>query len=208
MNEKKAVPLALAVALLASPTLLSAQPGPVKSPVRLELSGAAGALVPATDLIDATGTGPALSMESTFAIGGNLGVLLPGGFGLEAQALFGPGGDFEDEAGEADFFAVTGDVIYRFPVPAVGALIQPFLGAGAGFKELSIEGSTRTGLDGDSSDFVANVLLGTYVTIVPGWRIRLEARDYLSSFSPEGTDGESNLQNDFVLLGGLAFQFP
>lgn len=208
MQKHDLVPLALVLAFLAAPAALSAQPGPVKSPVRAELSGAAGALLPTSDLIEASGTGAALSMETTFAIGGTLGILLPGGFGLEAQALFGPGASFEDEEGEADFLAVTGDLVYRFPVPAVGALVQPFIGAGAGVRDLSIEGSTRTGLDGDSSDFVANVLVGTYVTVVPGWRIRLEARDYISSFSAEGTDGESNLQNDFVLLGGLAFQFP
>lgn len=199
--------LVATVLALVLPRPATAQPGPIKAPVRAEFSVNGGVLVPATDLIETTtGTTPPLKLAQSFAFGGSVGVLLPAGIGIEAQGLFSPGMEVEDDAGAVvtggNFTAVTGNLIYRFPVP----LIQPFIGAGAGFKSLSFDDAT-TPLGEDASDFVANVLAGAYVTIVPGWRLRVEARDYLSSFTP-ASGAESAFQNDFAILGGTSFRFP
>lgn len=204
---------ALVLALLLSPTLASAQLGP---PVSFEISGTAGALVPTSSLANATqaGTTEDLEASSNFAFGANLAVLLPIGFTLEAQGLLAPGSDLEQAGTSSDWLALTGAFIYRFPVPVVSALVQPFVGAGAGvrshsfddFESLSLQQQAALGGSDSSSDFVADVMLGTYINAIPGLKIRLEARDYLSSFGTAG--GDSNFQNDLTFLAGLGFEFP
>ena len=190
------------------PAEASAQPGPVGSPIQLELNLSGGVLVPASTLVDGSGvTGSELDLSSSAAFGGGVGIGLPGGLVLEGQALFAPSTGLEDVDGteltEGDILNVTAHAIYKFPLP----LVKPFFGGGAGFRNLSLEDATALQTDSES-DFTGVILAGAYVTAVPGLNIRAEIRDYLSSFqNPLATD-ESKLQNDVALLAGLSFSFP
>lgn len=190
------------------PADAAAQPGPVGSPIQVELNLSGGVLVPASTLIegDQVTTGD-IEVSESAAFGGGVGIGLPGGLVLEGQALFAPSTGIEDVSGneltEGDILNVTAHAIYKFPLP----LVKPFFGGGAGFRSLSLEDAAALQTDSES-DFTGVLLAGAYITAVPGLNIRAEVRDYLSSFqNPLATD-ESNLQNDVALLAGLSFSFP
>lgn len=199
---------ALAATALAAwlPAEASAQPGPISSPIQVELNVSGGALVPASTLIEAGGVGD-LDLSSSVAFGGGAGIGLPGGLILEGQALFAPGTSLEDVDGnqisEGDILTVTGHALYRFPLP----LVKPFFGGGLGYRGLSLDNVDAIGTDSEG-DFTGVILAGAYVTAVPGLNIRAEVRDYLSSFENPLTADESSVQNDLALLAGLSFSFP
>ena len=215
-STRTAARLAAALAaLLLSPLAASAQPGPVKSPIRLEFTVNGGVLAPAGTLVqDGELSTGGLELSEDFAFGGGVGVLLPGGLTLEGQLLFAPGsslertgeqivgGESEQAVSDAEFLALTGNLIYRLPLP----LVQPYFGAGAGMKRLSFDDGTVLGTD-DDSQFTGEVLVGTYVSVIPGLTLRAEARDYLSSFTDPRTD-ESEFQNDLAFLAGLSWRIP
>lgn len=200
----------LVAGLLAAalPAPAAAQPGPIESPVKVEFTFSGGVLAPASTLVDGSGvTGGELELSEAFAVGGGIGVLLPGGFSVEGQALFSPGTDLEPSGGgdavtDADFLAATANIVYRLPTP----LLQPYFGAGGGLKRVSFDDPTVLGTDSET-DFTGSLLLGTYVKLIPGWTIRVEARDYLSSFTDPRTD-ESEFQNDLAFLAGVSYRFP
>lgn len=201
---------ALAATALAAwlPAEASAQPGPVSSPVQVELNVSGGVLVPLSSLVESSGTGSELELSESAAFGGGVGIGLPGGLVLEGQALFAPGTKLEDLSGaqltEGDILTVSGHALYRFPLP----LVKPFFGGGVGLRSLSLDDATALETDSES-DFTGVLLAGAYVTAVPGLNIRAEVRDYLSSFQdPRLTEDASKLQNDVALLAGLSFSFP
>lgn len=204
---------ALAVALAPRPA--AAQPGPIESPVKVEFLVSGGMLSPTSTLADREDiSGADVALGDVFAFGGGIGVQLPLGFGVEGQLLYAPGADLEptgpqiasadDEVTIADagFLAATGHLVYRFPLP----LIQPFLGAGAGVRRVSLSEPNPLGTEG-ATDLTGSLVGGAYVDIVPGMTIRLEARDYLSGFD-DPRFGDSEFQNDLAFLAGLAWRVP
>ncbi len=199
---------ALAATALAAwlPAEATAQPGPVSSPIQVEINLSGGALVPASTLIEADGVGD-LDLSSSAAFGGGVGIGLPGGLIVEGQALFAPGTSLEDvdgnEVTEGDILTLTGHALYRFPLP----LVKPFFGGGVGYRGLSLDDVEAIGTDSEG-DFTGVILAGAYVTAVPGLNIRAEVRDYLSSFENPLTADGSTVQNDLALLAGLSFSFP
>lgn len=218
MTRRSAFPAAALAALLAA-LFLAAAPGPsraqVEPPVRLEFTVSGGVLAPVGTLVQdgALATGD-LELSEDFALGGGVGVHLPGGLAVEGQLLFAPGaslertgeqilgGDAERAVTDAEFLALTGNLIYRLPLP----LVQPYFGAGAGVKRLAFDDGTVLGVD-DDSEFTGELLAGAYVGLVPGLTIRAEARDYLSSFTDPRTD-DSQFQNDLAFLAGLSWRVP
>lgn len=202
----------LALALLLAPAVAAAQ---VPSPVSIQISGTAGALVPTSSLAKAAAAGTAEDVEigSNFAFGANVGLSLPIGFDIEAQGLLSPGADLGSFGGtsvSSDWLALTGVLLYKLPLPG----ISPFFGAGAGIRRHSFDNfqslptQLQDGLGGESesSDFTGEITVGVKLGLIPGADVRVEARDYLSSFSPVSGDGV--FQNDLVLLAGLGFSFP
>lgn len=90
----------------------------------------------------------------------------------------------------------------RYALRNVSSRIVPYAAAGAGAKRYSGV-SEATLAPFSTSDFTGS--LGAGVLIDPGWvaRIRLEARDFVSRFTPE--DGSSTkIQHDIFVTAGLA----
>lgn len=197
-------PAVIAALVLLLPSAGASAQGPLAPPLQLEISVSGGFLVPATSLADETQVPNEVRLADSPAVGGGLGLLLPGGLNVEAQGLYAPGADLETAGASdraADFLALTGNLVYRLPLP----FLQPFLGAGAGVRQISTESSAEDSETQRENDFTVALLAGTYLSLVPDWRIRLEIRDYLSSFAVgEG----SKLQNDLAFLAGMTLRFP
>jgi len=203
-----------------APRALDAQLAP---PLQLELTAGIGALQPGTDLVRRSDLpGGALQLGGSFALGGTASIQLPGGLGVEGQALWSPRMALEDPGGthegHANWLALTLAAVYRPPLPVLGKVFQPFLGAGLGVRRLTpypdavalpvVLGAPAAPLLADStgrSDFVAEGLVGTYVGLPGLWKIRVELRDYVTSFSDSG---DARLQNDIALLGAVVVRVP
>lgn len=206
---------ALLLALAAAAGPAAAQPGPIESPVKIEFNAQGGVLTPAASLTEGLVTAPPssdpslnpLELSDAFALGGGAGLQLPAGFGVEGQLLFSPGVDLRTvDSGtvlsDADFLAVTGHVVYRLPIP----ILKPFVGAGGGVRRLSFDDPSVLETDG-ATDATASLLAGAYLSLIPGWTVRVEARDYISGFEDPRVD-DTKLQNDLAFMAGLSWSFP
>lgn len=206
--------VAVAAAAVLVPRPAAGQPGPVESPIQLEFTATGGLLSPTTSLTDRlvaapglSGASPEMELSQALAFGGGVGVKLPGGLTAEGQLLFSPGVDLQaaDDGtvlSDADHLALTAHLLWRFPLPGV----QPFVGAGGGWKRVAFDDPTVLGTEAES-DLTGALLAGAYVDLVPGLTIRAEARSYLSSFTDPRLD-DSSLQNDMAFLAGLVWSVP
>lgn len=214
--------LAAALVCLGSPT--AAQLAPPDAPLGVELGLQGGVFSPAGDLVAAKEgeTFGSVGATRSPALGATAGLRLSGGLVLEARGLWVPDADLEDDAGvrygDVGVLGLTAVGLYRPSLAGVDAFVQPFVGGGAGIKRYSFAPSVlpspevgqvtqpaELGLEGDETDFTLELVAGAWVTLLPGFRIRLEARDYLSRF---GRDDESELQNDLTFLAGVGVALP
>lgn len=214
--------VAVALVCLGSPT--AAQLAPPDALPGLELGLQGGVFSPAGDLVTAREgeTFGSVGTTRSPALGATAGLRLPGGLVLEAQGLWVPDADMEDDDGvrygDVGILGLTAVGLYRPSLAGVDAFVQPFVGAGTGVKRYSFDpsvlpeaegdGVTRPadlGLEDDETDLTLELVAGAWVTLLPGFRIRLEARDYLSGFT---RDDESELQNDLTFLAGTGVALP
>lgn len=214
--------LAAALVCIGSPT--GAQVAPPGAPPGVELGLQGGVFSPASDLVAAREgeTFGSVGGTRSLALGATAGLRLPGGLVLEAQGLWVPDADLEDDAGvrygDVGLLGLTVVGLYRPSLAGVDAFVQPFVGGGAGVKRYSFDpaalpqpevgGVTQPaelGLEDDETDFTLELVAGAWVTLFPGFRIRLEARDYLSRFT---RDDASELQNDLTFLAGTGVALP
>lgn len=200
----------------------SGQPGPVGE-AGLELGVHGGVFAPAGDLVGAREgeTFGSVGAARSLVLGATAGLRLPGGFLVEAQGAWIPDADLEDEEGrdfgEMSLLTLTAAGLYRPSLPGIGAFVQPFLGGGAGVKRYSfdpavfslpvggVESPGDLDLEGEETDFTLELLAGARVTLLPGFRVRLEVRDYLSGFD---RGDESEFQHDFTFLAGAGVGVP
>lgn len=214
--------LAAALVCLGSPT--AAQLASPDAPLGVELGLQGGVFSPAGDLVTAREGESFGTVGSTRspALGATAGLRLSGGLVLEARGLWVPDADLEDDAGvrygDVGVLGLTAVGLYRPSLEGVDAFVQPFVGGGAGVKRYSFDPSvlpspeggrvtqpSELGLEGRETDFTLELVAGAWVTLLPGFRIRLEARDYLSRFA---RDDESELQNDLTFLAGMGVALP
>lgn len=190
------------LALAAAPDAAAGQ----ASPIHLEFGVHGGVLSPQGELTDGSGVeGGELALTESFAVGGHVGVQLLGGLTVEGAVSTAPSTEVEGSSGEvtgASFLAATGHLVFRLPLP----LLEPFLGVGGGVRRLSFDDESTFGTASES-DVAGSLLVGTYVTAVPGWRVRLEARDVISGFE-DPRSGDSSFQNDLLFLAGLSWRVP
>lgn len=197
--------LAPAVALFA----VTAAPAPVEaqaSPIHVEFGVQGGVLSPRGTLAErGASEGGDLALTESFAFGGHAGVQLLGGLTLEGALATSPGTEVANDDGTvtgASFLSATGHLVFRLPLP----LVEPFFGAGGGVRRLAFDDPSTFGEE-SVSDVAGTLLAGAYVTALPGWRIRVEARDVITGFEDPET-GDSSYQNDLLFLAGLSWQVP
>ena len=201
------------------PATLSAQ-----SQVQVTVGGFGGAMLPAADLVDVlipTLGAFSFGQKTGWDVGGRLAVWPTARFGIEAEAAF--VGSNVDVAGilPPDFVADTTVNANMFvgSLNLVWAVIAPPLDPVAFYVSGGVGIVSRGGDFYEGSKYtsdVAGVLgVGLRYGLGPGWRIRFDVRDYISSFlnkdldealEPAGGTG-STLQNDIMLTAGVEFFF-
>ncbi len=209
--------IVLALALIATPSAVSAQE------IQVAISGFGGAAIPTADLVDVLipQVGAfSLGHEVGFTAGGRVAVWPTSRFGIEAEGAY-VGSDVKVVGILAGFAADTSISANLFigSLNAVWAVLAPplepvalYLSGGIGY--VSRGGDFFTGLD-DTSDIAGVVGIGLRYGVGPGWRLRVDVKDYLSSFKNEALDQQlqaaggagSQLQNDLVLSAGVELFF-
>lgn len=198
---------ALASAALLALALALPRPGPAQ---QLELSGQAGVLAPASDLLTGSGvSGGGSSLGAGFPLSATAGIRFPSEFGVELSGLKAYDVDVDGtslETGEADFSALTGHATYALSLPGLQRIAHPFFGVGIGAREVDFGAFEPGATEVDaSSDFAGVALAGVLLGRDERIGARAEIRSYLSSFEALG---ESNGQQDFAFLGGVTLRLP
>lgn len=178
----------------------------------VEASGQIGALVPTAEIVEGGEVTPgSAEVGKGLALGANLGLVFSSGMALELQGLWAPGPGINGTAleGGPSLGAVTVSVVQRLQIPVIRKVMVPFAGLGMGMRDLSFGEKARISgtedrPDGDTS-VVGEFFGGLYVKAIPGFKIRIEVRDYLSKAS---VVDQSNFQSDLAFLGGLAIGIP
>lgn len=209
----------LACLALLVPSTLSAQ-----SQVQVTVSGFGGAILPASNLVDVLipEVGAfSFGHKTGWNAGGRLAVWPTTRIGIEVEAAY--VGSNVDVAGilPPDFVADTtiSATMFMGSLNVMWAVIAPplepvafYVSGGAGL--VSRGGDFFEGSD-DTSDVAGVLGLGLRYGLGPGWRIRFDARDYISSFINKDLDAAleaaggtgSKLQNDILLTVGVEFFF-
>ncbi len=218
MNRHRAVNTALLLGLLsvANVSAGSAQATdppeePFPSPTAV-ITGYFGILAPLANLTeDAESFGTKVSLSVTF--GGEVAYFLPSGLGFGVQGLFAPAdlaveatdfpGAIPAEIGDANWFVLSGNLMYRLDLKGPAGVVEPFVVVGAGIRRLGLE-AIASDQATTSTDFAGNFGAGAFVFVSKSIAFRVEARDYISSFTSE-VSGTSRVQHDVVILTGISF---
>ncbi|MEJ2547988.1 MAG: hypothetical protein P8125_09245 [Gemmatimonadota bacterium] len=198
---------------------------PEASSEGLELTGYFGVFTPLADLASA---GDSLSLEFSTDIAFALGLdfWFPSGFGIgvlggysqpdmTVQRVLPPLGEGlptqtqEFNLGGTDYLYGVATLMYRPNLQGSWGMVRPYFMAGGGV--LYTGSATGTNADGsfsltaDSQTKPVGVVgLGGHILLGNSWFLRLEFRDYISSFSQDQFD-DSKLQNDLVSSIGVGF---
>ncbi len=209
--------IVLALTLIATPCTLSAQE------IQVAVSGFGGAGIPTADLVEVLipQVGAfSFGHEVGFTAGGRLAIWPTSRFGIEAEGAY-VGSDVEvvgilagfaaDTSISANIFIGSLNLVYAVLAPPLEA-VALYLSGGVGY--ISRGGDFFTGLD-DTGDIAGVVGIGLRYGVGPGWRLRVDVKDYLSSFKNQALDDQlqaaggtgSQLQNDLVLSAGVEVFF-
>jgi hypothetical protein len=180
-----------------------------------DVSAMIGILTPLSSLssVDITGIDTTVvarsDLSATVAFVAELDYFLPGGFGVGVQGAYAhpdvsaqivdttavpPG--FQD-LGTADFWTVSGNVMYRPAFSGPTAVVTPYGALGAGVRILSFSRDGTAGLS-NTTDFLGTAALGALVELADWIDLRGEVRYNLSPYE-SGLTGDSKLQSDFVV---------
>ncbi len=191
----------------------------------LELTGYVGALTPLADLASA-GDSISLEFSTKMAFSAGLDLWFPSGLGvgvlggysrpdMTVQLVLPPLGEGlptrtrELNLGAADYWYAVGTLMYRPNLGGPAALVRPYFVAGGGVLHTA-EGAGTVEVDEgpiaisveSATKPVGVVGVGGHVLLGKSWFLRLEIRDYISSFDSEPfSDGK--LQNDLISSFGV-----
>jgi len=201
------------------PATLSAQ-----SQVQVTISGFGGAMLPASDLVNVLipDVGAfSFGHKTGWNAGGRVAVWPTARIGIEVEGAYVgsnvnvagilPGEFAQDTTVSATMFMGSLNVMWAVIAPPLES-VAFYVSGGVGL--VSRGGDFYEGSD-DTSDIAGVLGLGLRYGLGPGWRIRFDARDYISSFlnkaldealAPAGGTG-SKLQNDIMLTAGVEFFF-
>jgi len=191
----------------------------------LELTGYLGALTPLVDLASA-GDSISLELSTKLAFSAGLDLWFPSGLGVGVLGGYSrpdmtvqlvlpslgeglPTRTEELNLGAADYWYAVGTLMYRPNLGGPAALVRPYFLAGGGVLHTA-EGSGTVTVDESpitisvesATKPVGVVGVGGHVLLGKSWFLRLEIRDYISSFDSEPfSDGK--IQNDLISSFGL-----
>lgn len=195
----------LGLAVLALPNVVSAQ-------ARVEVTAFAGAAVFASDLTDVFGGDQIVqSLDNAIAFGAHVGARFSS-FSIEGTAAIVPTDLISESAalGVAPSVSQTVlmlgvDVLYDLG----GEAFEPFLAAGVGIKSYSADDPLSPPGFESGIDPAFNIGVGGRLWITESAAIRIDLRDYISTFDafdliPDSGE-DAKLQNDLLLTVGISF---
>jgi opacity protein-like surface antigen len=188
-----------AIALLALPAAVSAQsmftPGPASPGLYIGGVGGLNWLL----------NNNSYTMEAGYAVGGKIGYDFVGPR-VELEGLYrnnrGSGtvqnsnGTFDFVSGQVNQISTMANVLYDF---APGAIITPYVGAGAGIA--FVDPSLSPGCTMCSTQFAYQGIVGIGYKMAPGWRLDLDGRYYGT------TDPGQYTNNNISVMLGLTYKF-
>jgi hypothetical protein len=207
-------PLAvLACLALLVPSSLSAQS-------QVTISGFGGAVLPTADLVDVLipeAGAFSFGHKTGWNAGGRLALWPTARFGIEVEGAYVgsnvevkgilPPEFVEDTTVSASMFVGSLNVMWAVIAPPLDP-VAFYISGGVGFVRRSGDFYSP---DDESSDIAAVLGVGLRYGLGPGWRIRFDVRDYISSWVNEELDAlldtGSQLQNDIMLTAGVEFFF-
>lgn len=225
--------LLFALLVVAAPGVAAAQQSPLagenvyppgEPSSSLELTGYVGVLTPLSDLAS---SGDSLSLEfsTKMAFSAGLDLWFPSGLGIGflggysrpdvTVQLAQESGTFplELNLGATDYWYGVGTLMYRPNLGGPAALVRPYFLAGGGVLHTS-EASGTAAVEPDPLSIaiesetkpVGVVGLGGHILLGKSWFLRLEVRDYISSFDFDSVEN-SELQNDLISSFGVGIAF-
>lgn len=154
--------------------------------------------------------GVAIGMDNSLALGAHAGVRFADRFGVEGTFAFLPA-EASLSSGDVSAGIDTNVLLYgasflvNFPVRESN--LEPFLAVGAGAKRYDADDVEGEETEAET-DLMWNFGGGARIFLSENVAIRLEARNYMSSFDPEEPGLDTQLQNDVLLTAGLSFVLP
>lgn len=197
----------LVCSLLASAALA---PG-VSAQSRFELTPFAGAFLPLADLTDAFGSDNVVqSHSSAVTFGAHAGVRFSA---LSIEGTFAYVGTNLDSEGsgvtiseDQTILIFGGSLLYNIEA---SRFMEFFLAAGAGIKSYSADDPLSPPGFEAGSDFMYNAGGGMRIFISPTTAIRVDVRDYMSTFDAfellSASNQDAKMQHDLLLTVGLSF---
>ena len=195
---------------------------PEKRRPALELSGSIGVLTPLSSLTSSDIVGADTSvvartdLSTTVAFLAALDYYFANGLGIGVSATYAKP-DVTAQVvdttavppafanlGDASYWAIAGNVMYRPHLTGPTALVVPYGAIGAGVRSLSFSQDGTLSLS-NSTDFMATAALGALVDLATAVALRGELRYNLSSYKSPLT-GSSRSQNDIVISVGATFK--
>ncbi len=146
-----------------------------------------------------------IGLDDSFVVGAHAGLRFGRILGVEGTFAFVPTELPATDGGltigeDTDLRIYGASLLLNVPVPA--SPLEPFAALGLGAKTYAPE-------EGESeTDFMWSLGAGARLFFGDHVAIRLEARNYMSSFDPPDPTFDSSLQNDLLLTGGLSLLFP
>jgi len=176
----------------------------------VEVTGHVGMLLPLAPLADQGDTLKAeLSTKPVFGgsldywFGGGFGVGVTGGIGKPALTVStvdeGTGFPVTEDVGSADYVHVEATIQYRPELTGAAAILLPYVGVGAGIRNLSFP--TGSGIE-DVDDVILVINAGGQIRLGERSHLRIDLRDLISSFDVAAFE-ESRRQHDVLLSVGV-----
>lgn len=181
-----------------------------------------GGVFSVTDLVDGQFTAAGFTvpfesarMDDGFTFGGSLGVRY-GQFGVEGEVMYWPSTQVTIAAGtggaevslraSSNVLIAGGNILYHFTLTDIA--IEPYVTGGAGIKRYNTDQPFGQGVFFvEATDIMWNVGLGANFPISASTALRVDVRDYMSSFDFEVQGLGSELQHDVVGKVGVSFSF-
>lgn len=211
------------VAVLTCLALLVPSGVSAQSQLQIAVSGYGGAAIPAGNLVDYFETTPlsariTASHKTGWTAGGRIAVWPSSRLGFEVEAGYisseVEAESFIPDADEPIDTATTSAGIFSGSVNVLYAVINPPLDplaihVSGGIGVVSRGGGFYTGLANSTKTDVAYVFgAGLRYGLAPGWRLRLDVKDYISKFKyQELSDFLESVCDEFSCLAGLDSQW-